>query len=278
MFLVFQALTFALGSLMIRFGATYASLVNGILLSMLRTGFFPFSLIFSVIYGLVIDGLFQAFGVKKENCLRSSRLIASMVAGTAITGLSSMYFSTLAGLMPMVPILYLAILVVGVLNGIAAGYLTLLVWNKYLASYSRGIQLRPFDQKRQQGVEKRPTGVTAARAKAKTALLLASFFGGFQMLMPAIGWLAGTSLKTVIMGIDHWIAFGLLTFIGSKMIYDSMKKEDGEKEESLRLHSLMTLAVATSIDALMVGLSYAFLQTQILASISARANCDRSVV
>ena len=87
------------------------------------------------------------------------------------------------------------------------------------------------------------------------------------MLMPTIGWLAGTSLKTVIMGIDHWIAFGLLAFIGSRMIYDSVKKEDGEKEESLRLHSLMTLAVATSIDALMVGLSFAFLQTQILVPI-----------
>ena len=110
-------------------------------------------------------------------------------------------------------------------------------------------------------------GIVIKHQRQKTALLLASFFGGFQMLMPTIGWLAGTSLKTVIPGIDHWIAFGLLAFIGSKMINDSIKKEDGEKEESLRLHSLMTLAVATSIDALMVGLSFAFLQTQILAPI-----------
>ena len=110
-------------------------------------------------------------------------------------------------------------------------------------------------------------GIVIKHQRQKTALLLASFFGGFQMLMPTIGWLAGTSLKTVITGIDHWIAFGLLAFIGSKMIYDSIKKEGGEKEESLRLHSLMTLAVATSIDALMVGLSFAFLQTQILAPI-----------
>jgi len=110
-------------------------------------------------------------------------------------------------------------------------------------------------------------GIVIKHQRQKTALLLGSFFGGFQMLMPTIGWLAGTSLKTIIMGIDHWIAFGLLTFIGSKMIYDSIKKEDREKEESLSLHSLMTLAVATSIDALMVGLSFAFLQTQILAPI-----------
>ena len=110
-------------------------------------------------------------------------------------------------------------------------------------------------------------GIVIKHQRQKTALLLASFFGGFQMLMPTIGYFAGLSLREAIMGIDHWIAFGLLTFIGSKMIYDSIKKEDGEREESLRFHSLVTLAVATSIDALMVGLSFAFLQTQILAPI-----------
>jgi len=110
-------------------------------------------------------------------------------------------------------------------------------------------------------------GIVIKHQRRKTALLLASFFGGFQTLMPVIGWLAGTSLKTVIMGIDHWIAFGLLMFIGSKMIYDSIRKEDVEKEESLSFHSLLVLAVATSIDALMIGLSFAFLQTQILVPI-----------
>jgi len=112
-------------------------------------------------------------------------------------------------------------------------------------------------------------GIVIKYQRQKTALLLGSFFGGFQMLMPVIGWLAGTSLKTVVVGLDHWIAFGLLMFIGSKMICDSIRKEDGEKEESLRLHSLMVLAVATSIDALMIGLSFAFLQTQILVPILA---------
>ena len=65
------------------------------------------------------------------------------------------------------------------------------------------------------------------------------------------------------MGIDHWIAFGLLMFIGSKMIYDSTRKEKNPEEESLKLHSLLILAVATSIDALMVGLSFSFLQISI---------------
>ena len=141
MLLVVQALTFALGSLMMDgVGATYASLVNGILLSILRTGFFPFSLVFSLTYGLLIDSFFRAFKVRKENYVQSARLIAAVVIGTAVTGLLSMYLTTLVGLMPMAPILYFAILIVGVLNGIVASCLTLLIWNKYLAHYSRGIQ------------------------------------------------------------------------------------------------------------------------------------------
>ena len=87
------------------------------------------------------------------------------------------------------------------------------------------------------------------------------------MLMPAIGWLVGLSFKDVIMGVDHWIAFGLLAFIGLKMIYDSLGKEKIQKDEQLRLHSILILAVATSIDALMVGLSFAFLNTSILEPI-----------
>jgi hypothetical protein len=127
-------MTFALGSLMMaRSGATYASLINGILLSILRTGFFPFSLIFSLFYGLMIDGLFQAFKVKKGNYVKSARLITSLALGTSITGLVSMYLTTIIRLMPMAPILYFAILVIGVLNGVVAGYLVMLVWNKYLA-------------------------------------------------------------------------------------------------------------------------------------------------
>lgn len=110
-------------------------------------------------------------------------------------------------------------------------------------------------------------GIVIERKRRKSALILASFFGGFQMLMPAIGYFAGLSFREAIMGIDHWIAFGLLTLIGSKMIYDSTKKEDGKKDETLKLHSVVTLSVATSIDALMVGLSFAFLQTSVLEPI-----------
>ena len=87
------------------------------------------------------------------------------------------------------------------------------------------------------------------------------------MLMPVIGWVAGLSLKEVIVGIDHWIAFGLLGFIGAKMIYESTKNRDSRKEDYVKLSSAFTLAVATSIDALMVGLSFAFLETSILLPI-----------
>jgi putative Mn2+ efflux pump MntP len=109
-------------------------------------------------------------------------------------------------------------------------------------------------------------GISVKRNKLKSAILLASLFGGFQALMPVIGWLAGLGLKDIIMGVDHWIAFVLLGFIGAKMIYDSTRSEDG-KEEDITLFAALTLAVATSIDALMVGLSFAFLETPILVPI-----------
>jgi putative Mn2+ efflux pump MntP len=110
-------------------------------------------------------------------------------------------------------------------------------------------------------------GIAIDRNRRRSALLLASFFGGFQMLMPAIGWLVGIGFESVIMGVDHWVAFGLLVFIGLKMIYDSTRKEAENKEENLRLHSILTLAIATSIDALMVGLSFAFISISVLEPI-----------
>jgi manganese efflux pump family protein len=112
-------------------------------------------------------------------------------------------------------------------------------------------------------------GIVIESKRQKSAFLLASFFGGFQMLMPAVGYFAGLSFREIIMGVDHWIAFGLLALIGSKMIYDSTRKETEKEEATLKLHTLLTLSVATSIDALMVGLSFAFLQTSILEPILA---------
>ena len=107
-------------------------------------------------------------------------------------------------------------------------------------------------------------GISVERNRRRSALLLASLFGGFQGMMPVIGWFAGLGFRDVIMEVDHWVAFGLLGFIGTKMIYDSTKGEDG-KEADVTLSVALVLAVATSIDALMVGLSFAFLEIPILA-------------
>jgi len=131
--IVFQALAFALGSLIItRGGATYVSLINGVLLTILRIEFFPFSLIFSLIYGFMVDGSFYIFKVKTKNGVSGTRLIAALIIVTAITGLTSMYITTLTGLMPMINVLYFAILAIGVLNGAVAGYLALIIWKRFL--------------------------------------------------------------------------------------------------------------------------------------------------
>ncbi len=111
-------------------------------------------------------------------------------------------------------------------------------------------------------------GMSIPNNRRRNALLTGAFFGGFQMLMPAIGWAAGLTLAGVIAGVDHWIAFGLLAFIGAKMIYDGAKREEEKGAADLKLHALLVLAVATSIDALMVGFSFAFLQTDVAVPIA----------
>jgi len=95
------------------------------------------------------------------------------------------------------------------------------------------------------------------------ALKTGFFFGLFQGIMPIIGWLAGQSIIDFISGFDHWIAFGLLTFIGIRMIYESITKETKQIVNSTSFKVLIMLSIATSIDALAVGLSLSFLGTSI---------------
>ena len=99
--------------------------------------------------------------------------------------------------------------------------------------------------------------------------LIALFFGGFQALMPFIGWLLGKQFESYITSIDHWIAFVLLSFIGGKMIYESFKKDDDPLTDAgkLDLKELTVLAIATSIDALAVGITFAFLKADIKISV-----------
>ena len=110
-------------------------------------------------------------------------------------------------------------------------------------------------------------GMNTTTNRRRAALQTATLFGSFQMFMPVIGWAAGFSLESVITKVDHWVAFGLLAFIGAKMIHDGAKKQSEKSISNPKLKTLMVLAVATSIDALMVGLSFAFLQTTILEPI-----------
>ncbi|MEM2730240.1 MAG: hypothetical protein QXL56_07525 [Candidatus Korarchaeum sp.] len=139
-FLLMEALSFALSSiLVIRWGATYASFVNGMLLSIARIGLFPFSLIFSVLYGLLIDGTFEYFKVKSLEDgvvrIRTLSAVLSLSLSSIVTGLVALFSTTMLGVMPMIPFLYVVILVAGTFNGVAAGYLTSVIWNKYLSKH-----------------------------------------------------------------------------------------------------------------------------------------------
>lgn len=97
------------------------------------------------------------------------------------------------------------------------------------------------------------------------ALAIALAFGGFQALMPLLGWLLASQFARYITGIDHWIAFGLLLLIGAKMIWEAVRggADDELDSDALPVRELLLLAVATSIDALAVGISFAFLPVSI---------------
>ena len=109
------------------------------------------------------------------------------------------------------------------------------------------------------------TGLTVKRLRVEHALRMAAFFGIFQAIMPVVGWLAGRGLHDLISHVDHWIAFGLLTAIGCKMIYESTMMESGQRDvDPHSINVLLMLSVATSIDALAVGLSLSLLAVAIV--------------
>lgn len=107
-------------------------------------------------------------------------------------------------------------------------------------------------------------GVSVREGRARTALTLALIFGGFQAGMTVLGWYAGSALAGFIGWIDHWVAFFLLLFIGGKMVFDGLKGEDGEPVAFEKPLVLLTLGIATSIDAMAVGLSFAVLGSAVL--------------
>lgn len=102
----------------------------------------------------------------------------------------------------------------------------------------------------------------------KHALIVGLYFGSFQALMPAAGYLLGSQFREAITSIDHWIAFILLTLIGLNMIKESRSRENDCTDCSIAPSNMILLALATSIDALAVGVTFAFLRVHILASVS----------
>lgn len=112
-------------------------------------------------------------------------------------------------------------------------------------------------------------GLSVERVTWKHALLCGAYFGGFQALMPMLGFLLGTQFRDLITNIDHWIAFVLLALIGANMIKESFGKETEELNASFTFRTMLPLAIATSIDALAVGVTFAFLNigTLIVAAV-----------
>lgn len=115
-------------------------------------------------------------------------------------------------------------------------------------------------------------GLGMSELNKKQMFIIASYFGGFQALMPFLGWMAGAKFSTYVSQYAHWIAFALLAVIGGKMMQEALsEKEDccesDEKDKKLSHRELLMLAIATSIDALAVGISFAFLGVPIIDSI-----------
>lgn len=104
------------------------------------------------------------------------------------------------------------------------------------------------------------SGIILKRTRLRPMLVMAFFFGLFQALMPLFGWLCAKSFSHLIESIDHWIAFSILAFLGGRMVMESFKDEDCRHEyDPTSLKVVLALAVATSIDALAIGISFAFL-------------------
>ena len=111
-------------------------------------------------------------------------------------------------------------------------------------------------------------GLAIRKVSLKHAAWVGLWFGGFQMLMPLLGFLLANSFAQAIASFDHWIAFLLLAVIGGNMIREALTEGDEEVSGDLSAQAMLLLAIATSIDALAVGVSFAFLQVKIVPAIS----------
>lgn len=111
-------------------------------------------------------------------------------------------------------------------------------------------------------------GLAMKKIDMKKLCIVGLWFGGFQALMPVIGFFLGMQFKDRISSIDHWIAFILLGIIGVNMIREAIKNNEEETDDSLKFTTMLLLAIATSIDALAVGVTFAFLNVKIALAVS----------
>ena len=110
-------------------------------------------------------------------------------------------------------------------------------------------------------------GLSLGKIKPKHMCIAGAWFGGFQALMPAIGYILGAQFQEAIASIDHWIAFVLLALIGGNMIHEALDNDEEEADASLDVKPMFLLAVATSIDALAIGITFAFLKVNIIPAV-----------
>ena len=110
-------------------------------------------------------------------------------------------------------------------------------------------------------------GLSMKKMEWRKAIIIGLYFGIFQGIMPLLGYVLGVGFENRIESIDHWIAFILLSFIGINMIKESFKKNDKDADDKIDFKTMIILAIATSIDALAVGVTFAFLEVNILFSI-----------
>lgn len=111
-------------------------------------------------------------------------------------------------------------------------------------------------------------GLSMKKLDWKKAIIIALYFGVFQAVMPVIGYLLGTTFESLVTQIDHWIAFILLGIIGANMIKEALGKESENSNDKVDFKTMIVLAIATSIDALAVGITFAFLKTKLVSSVT----------
>ena len=111
-------------------------------------------------------------------------------------------------------------------------------------------------------------GLSVQKLKLRHNVIVGLYFGVFQAMMPALGYLLAFGFQKYVTGFSHWIAFGLLALIGANMIKEALSKEEEDANDSLAFKEMLLLALATSIDALAVGVTFAFLKVQIIPAVS----------